>query len=176
MGRSTLLTEDLIRQIAGLVSLGNYPLVAARASGVDDNTFYDWLARGREAKGEVRPDRGSKRAKERNAHGVPAVIDLFVQLVNAISEAEANTEARIVGTVVVAAQSNDRAAMAFLERRHPQRWRQHATTELVGPEGGPIRQDVVTHEGTPEVSETLAGILEAMARAGKLPKEGSDAG
>lgn len=168
MGRATLLTQDLIDQIVGLVKLGNYPLIAARACGVSPNTWYDWLARGREALGIETRD--GVRAKARNARtSQVAVIDLYSQLVNAIDEAEAFTEARTVGTLVVAANSDPKSAVTFLERRYPQRWRQHVTTEMVGPDGGPVKPP----EGEKVVvviADTLAGILEAMARAGKLPK------
>jgi len=172
MPRPTILTETLIAEIVGYVTLGNYPLIAARAAGVADSTFYEWLARGREALGDYRPDRGQTNAKVRNARGMPEVINLYAKLADNIVQAEAHTEARVVGTIVVAAQGNDRAATTFLERRYPQRWRQHVTTEMVGPDGGPIRQEVETSEKPVNVTDTLAGILEAMARAGKLPKEG----
>lgn len=34
-----------------------------------------------------------------------------------------------------------RAALAYLERRHPARWRKHTSTELTGKDGGPIRAE-----------------------------------
>lgn len=170
MARPTKLTRELFDNIVRLVQLGNYPLVAARANGVPDATFYDWLARGRQ-----RED-GSKRAKRLGAASKSVVVtgerdpDIYVEFVDAIARAESLVESRTVGTVVIAAQNNDRAALAFLERRYPQRWRQHVTTEMVGPEGGPIRQEVETKPAEVDVDETLVGIIEAMARAGKLPK------
>jgi transposase-like protein len=169
MARPTILTDDLIARIVDLVRLGNYPLVAARACGVGDNTFYDWLARGREANGTV-PDR-SKKAKARNQTSRVEVIDQTVKLVNGIAEAEALCEARAVGTIVVAANADHKAAVTFLERRHAQRWRQHVSTEMTGPDGGPIQSQVEVTAPAAPIDETLAGILEAMARAGKLPKE-----
>jgi hypothetical protein len=169
MARPTLLTDDLIARIVDLVRLGNYPLIAARANGVADNTFYEWLARGREANGTV-VDR-SQKAKQRSKTSQVEVIDQTAKLANAIAEAEALCEARVVGTIVVAANQDNKAAVTFLERRHPQRWRQHVSTEMTGPEGGPIQTQVEVSTPAASVDETLAGILEAMARAGKLPKE-----
>jgi hypothetical protein len=38
--------------------------------------------------------------------------------------------------------TNDwRAALSYLERRHPTRWRRHQVTELTGKDGGPIRTE-----------------------------------
>jgi len=170
MARPTLLTDDLIARITDLVRLGNYPLIAARANGVADNTFYEWLARGREASGTVVGR--SKHGKRAVETGTVTVLDQCSKLSNAIAEAEALCEARVVGTVVVAANADHKAAVTFLERRHPQRWRQHVSTEMTGPEGGPIQTQVEVSTPVGSVDETLAGILEAMARAGKLPKEG----
>jgi hypothetical protein len=169
MARPTLLTDDLIAKIVDLVRLGNYPLIAARANGVNDTTFYEWLARGREATGAV-VDR-SQKAKQRSKTSQVEVLDKYAQLAQGIAEAEGLCEARVVGTIVVAANQDHRAAVTFLERRHPQRWRQHVSTEMTGPEGGPIQTQVEVSTPAASVDETLAGILEAMARAGKLPKE-----
>lgn len=172
MGRPTLLTRDLIAEIEGYIKLGNYPIVAARAAGVSDGTWYMWLARGRAA--QQHHDKVTNRlAKRRNDKTTNVeVIDLYRELVQRIEKAEAYTETRTVGTVVVAAQNDPRSAIAFLERRYPQRWRQRVTTEVVGPDGGPIQSEhIETTEVRVALDDTLAGVLEAMARAGKLPKE-----
>lgn len=170
MGRPSTLTQDLLDNIVGLIRLGNYPLIAARANGVSENTWYDWLARGREALGIETA--GGVRGKRRNGHTTQVeVIDLFSQLVIAIDEAQASHEARTVGTLTLAAQSNDRTALALLERRYPARWRQHVTTEMVGPDGGPLKQELKVESEAPSLDDTIAGVLEALSRAGKLPKD-----
>jgi hypothetical protein len=170
LGRPTILTPELKGQIVDLVSLGNYPLIAARACGVADATFYQWLARGRN-----REEGGSNKAKERGSRVKSISVDghhhpdIFVQLVEEIEKAEGFVEAKTVGRLVVAAQNDPKWSMNLLERRFPQRWRQHVTTEMVGPDGGPIQQQIETKDTTPDLAETLAGVLEALARAGKLP-------
>jgi hypothetical protein len=56
-----------------------------------------------------------------------------------------------------------RAALAYLERRHPGRWRRQQTTELVGRDGGPIRAHHTTGIDLSRLSDEELALLEELA-------------
>jgi hypothetical protein len=92
------------------------PQAACQAAGISSSTFYRWMQRG-----------------ETESSGVHR------ELREAVLQAEAEAEVHAVAIVRRAMGEDWRAAVAYLERRHPGRWRRHHTTELVGKDGGPIR-------------------------------------
>ena len=50
MGRPSKLTPERHKKIVALIEDGNYPETAAGACGVSRTAFYDWMAKGKEAK------------------------------------------------------------------------------------------------------------------------------
>jgi len=94
------LTPKLINDITNLIKRGNYPLVAARACGVKDRTWYDWLERGK----------GSAKG-------------LYRELFDEVETAQAKPQVTVVNKLYeVAIEGNVRAMELFLSRRYPEQW------------------------------------------------------
>ncbi len=111
----TKLTRDLAQAIVAAIRAGNYAKTAASAAGISERTFYNWIERGRsEASGP------------------------YHQFVQSLEEASAASEAAAVATVRAAGLRNWKAAMVFLERRFPDRWRRRTSHEVTGRDAGPI--------------------------------------
>jgi len=113
-GRPTKLTPRIHTVVVESIRAGNYMEVAARAAGVDKATLYRWLEKGAKTSGVYRDFR------------------------DAIETADADSEAESVKTIVEAGRRNWKAAMTYLERRHPDRWRRRMTQEVVGKDDGPV--------------------------------------
>ena len=106
MARPTKLTEEVTERILSAIRAGNYPAVAARAAGIAESTFYRWMEQGR--------------AAERGAHRA---------FYEAVKDAEAEGEAHAVAILRREMKGDWRAAVALLERRHPERWRRRERRE-----------------------------------------------
>ena len=119
MARPTKLTEPVRERVVTAIRAGNYAESAARAAGIAPSTYYRWIERG-----------------EREREGIHR------DFLEAVRLAEAEAEVHAVALIRRAMAEDWRAALAYLERRYPGRWRRHTSTELTGPDGGPIR----THE------------------------------
>jgi len=114
-GRTTILTPRVHTVIIESIRAGNYMEVAARAAGVSKTALYVWIEKGhKQTRGDYR------------------------DFVDALQRAEADSEAESVKTVVEAGKRNWKAAMTYLERRHPDRWRRRMTQEIVGKDEGPV--------------------------------------
>lgn len=109
MARPTKLTSELQTRIVQAIRAGNYADAAARSAGISPSTYYRWLERG-----------------ERAASGAHR------EFRDAVKRAEADAEVHAVAIVRKAMAEDWRAAMAYLERRYPERWRRRETTELTG--------------------------------------------
>src|SRR4051812_18697193 len=118
MARPTKLTAAVRERIVQALRAGNYAEAACRAAGIAPSTYYRWLERGQQ--------------DESGLHR-----DFFEE----VRRAEAEAEVHAVAVLRRAMPEDWRAALAYLERRHPGRWRRRQTTELTGPDGGPIRAD-----------------------------------
>jgi hypothetical protein len=97
MPRSTNLNNDKIREITEHVKAGNFTVVACRLAGVCERTYYHWLALGKQQEESI-----------------------YAELYDAVEQAEAEREARLVEKLE---KSNDlKATMWMLERIAPERW------------------------------------------------------
>ena len=116
MARPTKLTPELSLAFRQCLEDGNHRGTACGAVGLAESTLYRWLARG-----------------EQEQEGIYHDFRIGVE------KAEALAEVRAVGTLQDAALEDWRAALAYLERRFPARWRTQQRMELTGADGGPIR-------------------------------------
>ena len=118
-------------RIVALVRGGTYPKVAAAAVGVHRDTFRQWVQRGT--------------LKPQSREG---------RFVRALAQAEALLETALVRQVVAEAQTNARMALAYLERRYPERWRKTTRLGHTGPGGGPVEHRIVWDVGLARIPVT----------------------
>jgi hypothetical protein len=127
----TKFTPDTALKIIQYVGAGCFFETAAAAAGISKVTFFDWLKRG-----ERRNDPRS--TEELRAWKI------------SLDEAAALAEARAVRGIQAAGASSWQAYAWYLERKHPDRWRQRNSSILENPDGTPVappRLEVTLFEG-----------------------------
>lgn len=87
---------------------GHYAKTAAETSGVTEQTLYNWLKKGEE------PNRYPEHAA----------------FLEAYRKAEATAEERAIKAIQDAFPNDWRAAMTYLERRHPGRWARRQNVDV----------------------------------------------
>jgi hypothetical protein len=111
---------------------GHYAKTAAETSGISEQTLYNWLKKGEH------PDQYPEHAA----------------FLEAYRKAEATAEERAIKAIQAAFPDDWRAAMTYLERRHPARWSRRASVDLTT-RGEPIRTiEVVRTVGPGEAERT----------------------
>lgn len=121
MGRPTKLTVKVQNRIVGAIRAGNYAEAAAKSAGVSRRTYQRWLERGRSTAPADAPFRGFR---------------------DAVRKAEGNAEVQAVAIVRQAMPNDWRAAMTYLERRYPERWRRRKAADVATADSGEARRDV----------------------------------
>lgn len=122
MPRPTKLTPAVQDRIVKAISAGAYAIVAAKAAGIGETTFYRWL------------EMGSK----------PDAKPLYREFWESVKEAEAQAELANIVLIRQAAQAGTwQAAAWYLERKHSDRWgrQQKLFAEVTGKDAGPILVD-----------------------------------
>ena len=137
MARPTKLTDAVQARIVQAVRSGCYAEVACRSAGISPSTYYRWLQKGE---------------GERSG--------LYAEFAAAVHLADAEAEVYAVATIRQAMPTDWRAALAFLERRHPGRWRRQTSTELTGKDGGPIETTHSTKLDLSGLSDEQLELLE----------------
>jgi hypothetical protein len=119
--RLTSLTPEVHDSIVKLIESGNYIEVACQACGISTPTYYNWLKRGEDGE------------------------EPFLSFFNAVRDAEAIAETRMVETINEAATKNKdwKAAMEYLGRKKPDRWARKDRVEHSGNEENPIKVKLV---------------------------------
>lgn len=97
--KTTKLTPELQQKICGLIQAGNYAKTAALACGIAESTYYLWLAKGKKAK------RGQ-----------------YHDFYQAIEQAQAEGEMKLVSVIAESSLESWQAAAWMLERKFPQAW------------------------------------------------------
>lgn len=95
---------------------GHYAKTAAETSGITEQTLYNWLKKGEDP--EQYPEHAA--------------------FLEAYRKAEATAEERAIRAIQDAFPNDWRAAMTYLERRHPARWARRQNVEVTS-NGEPIR-------------------------------------
>jgi hypothetical protein len=137
------LTEAVTERVVLAVRAGNYAEAACQSAGIGQSTYYRWMQRGAQEPGSA-----------------------YAAFREAVLVAEAEAEVHAVALVRQAMSEDWRAAVAYLERRHPARWRSRQQTELVGPGGGPLQHQTLDLS---RLSDAELGVLEELARRASLP-------
>lgn len=180
MGRPSSLTQEVAERIVTAIRAGAYAEIAATYAGVSRSTYFLWMAKGR------------KDAEERDAGDFPAIDashshewsiesgicwcghTRYSDFLDRIKEAEAGAEIHAIGKVRSAFDTDWKAAMTYLERRYPSRWRRRSTVDVgAEPEGIDLDGGADEEMG---VKERLARVLAVLDRAGQVPEEGDDDG
>jgi hypothetical protein len=98
-GRPSNLTPEVQEKIVTAIRAGNYAQVAAVYAGITERTYYRWMELGEQARG-----------------------GRYLQFFQAVKAAEGEAEVRAVAIIQKKMPDDWRAAMAYLERKHPKRW------------------------------------------------------
>lgn len=98
-GRPTKLTPAVQNKIVTAISAGNYYEAACQYAGIDYATFRRWIEKGEDGKNKMYSD-----------------------FCEAVKQAEAQAEVRIVAQWQSQIPQNWQAARDFLARRYPKRW------------------------------------------------------
>ncbi len=167
------LDDDTIAEIVKLVTAGNYISVACAAIGVHRNTFTTWKMKGERVAHhleatdqEIDPEMYPRDILPADVHPHDwQCYKLFWQL----ETAEAKAEASAVLMVRKEMPSQWTAAMTFLERRYPDRWRKRQTFEQVTVEGTGIDEQAVLED--PEAVRLLHDALERVQRGEDVIEE-----
>lgn len=165
-GRPTLLTDLVADQICEHLENGNYFAVACRAVGISPDTGLTWRNRGvpgtREFD-ELGPFSAEQVATATDA-GIELVAEegLFSQFSQRVARAEAAAETKAVEALKNAMTTDWRAAVEYLKRKHPDRWREE--TRIDASVSSTTEHQVSIAPG----SEQLLAALEAMERHGLL--------
>lgn len=109
MARPSKLTPEIQKKIIEAVKAGNYYEAACAYAGVSYSTLRGWIVKGEKAKSGK-----------------------YLKFLEAVRQAEAEAEARIVLQWQKAMPEDWRAAQAFLERRYPERWGKKETRIFEG--------------------------------------------
>lgn len=153
MARPTKLTTAKQRQFVKLLEAGNYRETVCRACDVGTSTFYRWLERGAIEEGGIYHD--FRVAVER-------------------AEAEAEVEAvAVLRTAIV--EGDWRATLAYLERRHGERWGRRQTNEIVGPGGGPLQTQQLPRIEPSRFSDAELELIQSLWERGVAEEERSEA-
>lgn len=144
-GRPSKLTLKLTREIAHLLSQGNFVETACDAVGIAKSTFYAWMELGE--------------LSENTEH---------VKFSDAIKRAVATAEIVSVGDVRDKVD-NWQAQAWWLERRYPDRWgnRGKQIQEHVGKDGGPMQYEEVSLTDEQRANRIAAIFDRARARRDK---------
>lgn len=107
MSRPTKLTPQLQDKIVQAVKAGNYAQIAAQYAGIGTTTFFRWMQQGAEE------EKG-----------------IYREFREAIKVAEAEAEVRAVAIIQRQMPESWQAAMTYLERKHPDRWKRRDELDI----------------------------------------------
>lgn len=137
-GRRATLTDQITQELVAIIEAGNYFVTACRSVGLPEATFYCWLERG-----EKELMRIMDLEKETGEQVEPEASELpYIQFLDAIKKAEGAAETVAIKAVKAQFGTHWQAAMTFLERRYPDRWKKRDRLEHTGDGGGPIGLNV----------------------------------
>ena len=148
MGKPGLLNPELQEKIVELIKLGNYAEDAAGAVGINRNTFFLWMARGRAESERLKliPD------AEPNELETP-----YVNFMSAVEKARDEATARNVAVIQRAATNGDwKAAAWYLERTRQKTYGRAERVEMTGADGEPMKMVVDVGDLEQKIAQVMA--------------------
>jgi transposase len=140
------LTPDRQNQICEALKQGNYIETSARYAGITPQGMYKWMNRGNAERSRIN-DGDAPQPKE----------TMYVDFVEAVEKARAQSEMRNVGLINKAAMDGTWQASAWwLERSFPKRWGRSDRVEHTGADGGPLEVQVTMDELEEKVGQLLS--------------------
>lgn len=156
------LTDEMIMEIAKLVEAGNYISVACAASGIHRATYQAWMHTGQRVSARLEATEQEIDPDEYPPDLIPADVEPYewqcYKLFWVLETSEAKAEATAVILIRKQMPEQWTAAMTFLERRYPDRWRKRQTFEQVTIDGGSIDEQAVIED--PEAVSMVHDLLE----------------
>lgn len=139
MARPSKLTPEVAQRLENALRNGSYIGPACDHAGIVTASYYNWLDRGRvelkridqaERALDGLPKRAPKanRAAARRACGPLPSEQPYLSFLERATRASADAELHAVGVLRSAMTEDWRAALAYLERRYPARWRRVTDT------------------------------------------------
>lgn len=190
-GRRSKLTPERGDKIVKLIKGGNYVQVACAAVGISEKTFYNWAtaARGVEGRIEQLADGAYEAMLEgaedfhdieypAAAHWLPGLTEhewACFQLLQAVKVADAEAESEAVLQIKLQWKDQWTAAMTFLERRHPGRWKRRDLFEVAAADADAEQRKEALLLNDPEAVELMHDALERAASKG-LPEKATGDG
>lgn len=133
-GRHTLCTPERVERLVQLVQAGNYIETACAVEGISEHTFYLWGRNARDAMEREDLDLGNIEEMVNGTDDWPEGITenekQYLGFLYAMNKATATSEAYAVATIRKAMPNNPVAAMMWLERRFPARWRKRSQIDV----------------------------------------------
>ena len=152
-GRPSLMTEEVRDRLCSALADGNHFDTACSYAGIGYSTFRSWMVAAQESDAE------------------PKLLEFLEVITRAMHEAEFYA----VKSVKDQMTKDWRAAIAFLERRFPQKWGRRERVEVTGRGGGPISlvADAKRALAVPEIRQALNQIAKYAPPALPEPEEGN---
>lgn len=171
LGRRSKLDTDMIEKLVQLVGAGNYIEVASAACGITEQSYYNWMKKGRELsirmeELDVDYDEDEDAPESAGAELWESLTQheqLCVQFFESMKKANAEAEAYAVATVRKAMPNQWQAAMTWLERRYPGRWKRRDETTVRSPfDPAPPGEQGLDEQALLADPEAVAKIHEAL--------------
>lgn len=144
MARPSHLNDITLAKIVESIKLGASYALAAQSAGITERTMYRWMARGESRK--------------------KGILRRFWKSVKEAEGARANSWLK---TIEIASVTDWKAAAWKLERCYPQLYGRYMRTELSGPNGTAIKQDVNRVDVSKMPHEDLIALEALLSKADK---------
>lgn len=146
MARPTALTKEVHDLIVDAIKLGNYQEYAAKAAGVTESTFYNWMDRGKRERERLINEDEKPNPKEK----------VFLEFFEAVEKAKALAIAQNVAVIQKAAATGTwQAAAWWLERTAQKTYGRKQQLEHTGDAKNPISVSVDVSELENKVKRIL---------------------
>lgn len=163
-GRKPKITPEVIEQVCQYVEAGNYIDVACAAVGISRASYFAWGRTGAEVEARIEAVGGDLGDPETWPNDLSDYEKLCLNFLDRTNKANARAEAYAVAIVRKHMPDQWTAAMTYLERRYPQRWKRRDLHEVAAQDATKDRELDDALLADPEAMRQLH---EALARVGR---------